>query len=98
MSIRIGTSEPRSRSARATSKPDRSGSPTSSTIASIPGPAGELERSRARRGALDEVPLAAEQARDEIGEARVVLDQEQVHPPCVPAEHQRFLKARLSRL
>ena len=55
--------------------------------------AGQLERGGAGRGALDEMPLAAEQPRDEVGEARVVLDEQEVHPPCLPPEHQRFLKA-----
>ena len=83
---------------RATSKPGQVRQPDVEHDRVDPRAGGELERGRARRGALDEMPLAAEQPRDEVGEARVVLDQEQVHPPCVPPQHQRFLKARLSRL
>ena len=48
--------------------------------------------------ALDQVPLAAQQAGDEVGETRIVLDEQEVHGSCVPATDQRFLKAILTWL
>jgi hypothetical protein len=44
------------------------------------------------------VSLAAQQAGDEVGETRIVLDEQEVHGSGVPATDQRFLKAILTRL
>jgi len=80
VSIRIATSEPVARIRRATSRPEMSGRPMSRMTSSIPVVAvDDVEAVQPGRRGLDDVAVLLEEAAQEPDEARIVLDDEQVH-------------------
>ena len=78
--MRIVTSEPAPRSRRATSRPLDVGQADVEDDALDAGRVlGDLEAGRAVDGHLDDVPVVLEQPLEQPPEARVVLDDEQMH-------------------